>query len=263
MEVLFDAIKSKDIQQIQKVLNKDNINHQDNQGRTPLIYAITQHAPTEVFDILLQYGANLYLADKLGQTVLTKAIKFNRIEIIQKLLNMNIELNHPDGIVYTPWFQARNKPQIADLLLDTKGAIRLTLTLKEQTVLDKLIYSVKIRSKDFDKLNSPELIHSFVLNFNWDDDVIVIKQLVESENFKEITAIEVFELVDGAHWLTFEREITNFEQGYIDLVKNILDKFPQIKKYESLYDFDIPFGGLDALLDIPIEKRRAFLNKQN
>ncbi len=74
MEILFDTIKNKNVQQIKEVLSKDNINLQDNQGRTPLVYAITQHVPIEIFDILLQFGANPNITDRLGKSALTKAI---------------------------------------------------------------------------------------------------------------------------------------------------------------------------------------------
>ncbi len=160
--------------------------------------------------------------------------------MIKRLLSINIELNNPHGIMYTPWFQARNSPEIADLLLNTKGAIRLTLTSSEQQIIDELLYSEEIRIKDLHKLNTPELVHAFILEFNWDDDISVIEQLVNSPNFKEITAIEVFELIDATDWLTYEGKITDLEQYYvnlnINLIQTILDKFPQMKKYEALYE---------------------------
>jgi len=253
LSLIFEAIKSKSLLKVKEVLLSENLDIQDNQGRTPLIYAITQHAQLEIIDLLLEAGADPSIEDKLGYSTLTKAIKYGRADIIERLLS-KVELNHPKGIVYTPWFQARHSPALADLLLETKGSIRLTLTTEESIILYDTTYDAKydeMYNKYFDKnfenfknylierlikLNTPELVHAFVLDFNWDDAVDEIEYLIDTPYIQEITAIEIFLSIGGSELLVNE-SMFNEEYGkrHIDLVHRIFEKFPQLKKCEALY----------------------------
>lgn len=230
MEELFNTIKSENLEEIKDILNFQNMNTQDNRGRTPLIYTITQKSSVEIFDFLLQFGANPNIKDKLGDNAVLKAIKFKRIDIIKKLLNKGIELNSQDGIIYTPWFKARKTPDIADLLIETEGSVRLTLTESEDEKIKKLLYKDNLTLKDLESLNSAELIHAYIINFNWDDEVELINKLVDRNEFKEITAIEVIENIGDCYFTDYESEITEYQKNNIELVKNILEKFPRIEE---------------------------------
>lgn len=231
MEELFSAIKSQNLEEIKNILNFQNINIQDKRGRTPLIYTITQKSSIEIFDFLLEFGADPNIKDRLGDNVLLKAIRFKRTDIIKKLLDKGIELNSEKGITHTPWFKARKTSGIADLLIETKGAVRLTLTKIEEEKIKKLLYKDKLTMKDLEDLNSPELIHAYILNFNWDDDVELIIKLVDREKFKEITAIEIIENIGDCYFTDYEMEITEYHEKHIELIQNIFKKFPKIKEY--------------------------------
>jgi len=251
--LIFEAIKSKSFQKVKEVLQKENLDIQDSQGRTPLIYAITQHASIEVIDLLLEADADPGIEDKLGYSTLTKAIKYERSDVIERLLS-RVELNHPSGIVCTPWFQARHSPALADLLLKTKGSIRLTLTPDESRILNEIKCDVKFDEvydeyfnqnfecfrdyllKRLTKLNTPELVHAFVMDFNWDDQLDEIEYLTETPYMQEITAIEIFLSIGGPELLSCESESnSDYGKRYTDLVHRILEKFPQIRECEALY----------------------------
>ena len=255
--MIFDAIKNKSFQKVKGALLYGNIDIQDNQGRTPLIYAITQHAQLEIIDLLLEAGADPTIEDKLGYSTLTKAIKYERTDIVERLLS-RVELNHPKGIVYTPWFQARHSPALADLLIETRGSIRLTLTPEECRILDDIrcdekydeIYN-EYFNKDVEyfrnylfsrliKLDTPELVHAFVLDFNWDDQIEEIEYLTETPYMQEITAIEILLSIGGSDLLANESEYDlEYRKRHIDLVHRILERFPQLKNCEVLYSEDL------------------------
>lgn len=227
---LFEAIKNKAFDKLIDIANNEDINQQDKYGRTPLHYAIIQRAPIEVFDTLIKLGANPNLEDKLQETALIKAIKFKDINAIQRLLFLGVPLDNSISIRNTPWFAARNTPEIADLMLNTKGSVRLTLTEEEEEVIDNLMYlEVKEQVKNLYKLNTSVLIHAFVLNFNWDDDIEPMERILQHPYCQEITAIEMFDLADGEAWLQQQDFKYDYEKRYKQLINNILEKFPSIR----------------------------------
>ncbi|MDM5187027.1 DUF4274 domain-containing protein [Bacillus sp. DX4.1] len=228
MNLLFEAIKNKNLEQLIKAIPMVDIDEQDQFGRTPLHYAIVKKAPIEIFERLIAFGANPNITDRLHESVLTKAIKFNNKQAVQCLMGNGVELNHPNGIKCTPWFQARHTPELADLLLETKGAIRLKLTESEQAIIEDCLYRETAETNAyFYKLNTPELLHAFVLHFNWDADLQPMEMVLQHANCQEITAIEMFELVDGYYWME-QKNSNDEERQYVAFVQRILSRFPNI-----------------------------------
>lgn len=226
---IFEAIKSKSLEQLKEVITKENINSKDQYERTPLHYAIAQKAPIELFKELIDCGADINIEDKLHETVIYKAIKFKNKQAIEILINNGVNLNHPLGIKHTPWFSARHLPEIADLMLKTEGAVRLILTKEEKDIIDELLCLDELDLKhNFEKLNTSELLHAFVLNFNWDDDIEPIERILNNSLCMEITAIEIFELADGYYWLQHEDSKNQYDKHFVKLIKDILEKFPKI-----------------------------------
>ncbi|MFB6364519.1 DUF4274 domain-containing protein [Paenibacillus elgii] len=229
--LLFEAIKNRSMEALEAAALADDVNGQDKSGRTPLHYVITQKAPMEMFTFLLTKGADPQLEDKLGLTVLEKAIKFGNKQAVELLLAHGIELDHPEGIAHTPWFKARHHPEIADLLLGTKGAVRLTLTEAEREIVDTLLYTeTEERMARLHLLNTPELLHAYVLDYNWDDDLEPIEAILRHPECQEATAYEVCDLADGDYWLEHEGEDDD-ERQYIALIRTMLKRFPQIENY--------------------------------
>ncbi len=179
--------------------NLEDIDKKDSRGRTPLINSIVQRKSIDVIESIIMVGANLELIDKLGDTALKKAIKFKRIDVVELLIKHGVNIQS-ENIENSPWFFTRKNKKIADILLDTKGAIRLTLSRDEENTLEELLYNEDIDyiCSKIENLDSSEILHAFILEFNYDDEWLPIISVLKNENCKEITAIEIIELLtDG------------------------------------------------------------------
>ncbi|HBJ1649856.1 ankyrin repeat domain-containing protein [Clostridium botulinum] len=179
--------------------NLEDIDKKDSRGRTPLINSIVQRKAIDVMESIIMAGANLELIDKLGDTALKKAIKFKRIDVVELLIKHGVNIQS-ENIENSPWFFARKNKKIADILLGTKGAIRLTLSRDEENTLEELLYNEDIDyiCSKIENLDSPEILHAFILEFNYDDEWLPIVSVLKNDNCKEITAIEIIELLtDG------------------------------------------------------------------
>lgn len=221
-------IKEKYYDEIINYYTSENINETDKFGRTILHNLIINKCPLNVFKDMICKGANPYIKDKSKQNSMIKAIKFKDVDVIKYLIEYGFELNSNIGIVDTPWFFARNDDNIADLLMSTLGSIRLELSKEETTLIEELLYDEECYKK-IDKLNTSELIHGFILRFNYDDDLKVIKYLLENPLCKEITAIEVFQLLDGKYML--EHEKSKYNESEYELIEYIISKYPNINNY--------------------------------
>ncbi|MBN1056150.1 hypothetical protein DVW05_12450 [Clostridium botulinum] len=179
--------------------NSEDIDKKDSRGRTPLINSIVQRKAIDVIESIIMVGANLELIDKLGDTALKKAIKFKRIDVVELLIKHGVNIQS-ENIENSPWFFTRKNKKIADILLDTKGAIRLTLSRDEENTLEELLYNEDIDyiCSKIENLDSSEILHAFILEFNYDDEWLPIISVLKNENCKEITVIEIIGLLtDG------------------------------------------------------------------
>ncbi|WP_105177112.1 MULTISPECIES: ankyrin repeat domain-containing protein [Clostridium] len=207
--------------------NLEDIDKKDSRGRTPLINSIVQRKAIDVIESIIMVGANLELIDKLGDTALKKAIKFKRIDVVELLIKHGVNIQS-ENIENSPWFFTRKNKKIADILLDTKGAIRLTLSRDEENTLEELLYNEDIDyiCSKIENLDSSEILHAFILEFNYDDEWLPIISVLKNENCKEITAIEIIELLtDGniADLKLIDEKIFNLlkSTNIIDLKKRL------------------------------------------
>ncbi|ACD52555.1 hypothetical protein ST12_11965 [Clostridium botulinum] len=207
--------------------NLEDIDKKDSRGRTPLINSIVQRKAIDVIESIIMAGANLELIDKLGDTALKKAIKFKRIDVVELLIKHGVNIQS-ENIENSPWFFARKNKKIADILLGTKGAIRLTLSSDEENTLEELLYNEDIDyiCSKIENLDSPEILHAFILEFNYDDEWLPIVSVLKNDNCKEITAIEIIELLtDGniADLQLIDEKIFNLlkSTNIIDLKKRL------------------------------------------
>ncbi|GIO29424.1 MULTISPECIES: ankyrin repeat domain-containing protein [Paenibacillus] len=131
--------KSKDVDSVRLAAERLDPNERDARGRTPLMLCITNRMPAEGIRLLLEKGADLEAEDKLGDTALKKAVKFKQTETVKLLLEFGAKLDSPHGILGTAWNAARLDETMADLLLNTKGAVRLTLDKQEREIVDGIL----------------------------------------------------------------------------------------------------------------------------
>lgn len=211
-----EVSKSKNLEAVREALSELNVNERDDRGRTPLMLFLTNRMPVEAIELLIHQGADLEAEDKLGDTALRKAVKFKQIEAIHKLIEAGAKLDSPRGILATAWNLARGNKDIADLLLGTPGAVRLTLTSEEREVVDGILYeeSMKKTCEQISCLDSPVLLHAVVNEYNWDDGPEPMLQAFHNPAILEITMHDMYDLLDGNYWLQKEAvELENSLDG--------------------------------------------------
>lgn len=224
-----DISKAKDVEQVREAVTRLDVNEVDEQGRTPLILFMTYRMPIEGVRCLLEHGPDLEKEDRLGKTALKKAVKFKQIEAVKLLVESGARLDSPQGIQGTAWQEARGNPRIADLLLDTQGAVRLTLTEQEQEQLEAILYeeSMDVVISRIRQLDSDVLLHAVVNEYNWDDGPEPMQAVFEHPACAEITMLDMYELMEADYWLSLEPEEVNQRMdgaAYTKLALSIKEK---------------------------------------
>lgn len=212
-----DVSKSTDMQVILRALEELDIEERDERGRTPLMLLLTNRAPIQAIASLIERGADLEAEDKLGDTALKKAVKFKQIDALKKLIDAGAKLDSRHGILATAWHAARYDSKLADLLLDTEGAVRLTLTAREQAIVDEILYEESIGEmcRKIQQLESSVILHAIVNGYNWDDGPEPMLCAFHNPNIQEISLLDMFELLEGDYWLS--KDTSELHQDAEDL----------------------------------------------
>ncbi|MEO3944854.1 DUF4274 domain-containing protein [Gorillibacterium sp. CAU 1737] len=122
------------------------------------------------------------------------------------MIKAGVQLDSPNGIQATAWQTARGDKKIADLLLQTTGAVRLTLTRQEQERVDRVLYqdSMKKMGDFIQQMDTPELLHAIVNSYNWDSGPGPMFSVFHNPAIAKITLLDMYELMDGDYWLAEE-----------------------------------------------------------
>ncbi|GGO04336.1 DUF4274 domain-containing protein [Saccharibacillus kuerlensis] len=205
-----EIARTKNVHAVRTAAGELDVNERDERGRTPLMLFMTYKLPTEAVEILLEKGAEIEVTDKLGETALLKAIKFHQEGAVKLLLKYGAQIDSPRGIRATAWNEAasRGDRALADLLADTRGAVRLTLTSEEQTTLDSLLHEENrnVLLQTIRRIDSPVLLHAFVNKYNWEDGPELMFAVMENPSCAEITLLDMYDLADGDYWLDLREE---------------------------------------------------------
>ena len=198
-----EVSKSNNLEMVRDAVNKLDVNERDARGRTPLMLFITNRMTTEGIELLLAQNIDLEVQDRLGDTALKKAVKFKQKEVISLLLTRGVPLQDPEGMTATAWYAARAHSEIADLLLDTPGAIRLTLNSEEQRQVDTILYEKNLNKmcQHISEVSSSIILHAIVNRYNWDDGPEPMIAAFNNPVCTVITFMEIFELMEGDYWL--------------------------------------------------------------
>ena len=110
---LFDYIKNEpnNIEKIKQLIKDGaNVNVQDEEGYTPLYYAVV-HNHDEIIKILVKAKANPNIENNDGYNVLFQALYEKKYELLQYLLENSGNINHRYEKLYQYWIQKkRNHP---------------------------------------------------------------------------------------------------------------------------------------------------------
>lgn len=202
--------KSKEISQVHEALRQLDIHERDARGRTPLLIFLTNRASLEAIKVLLEHGAELEATDKLGDTALKKAAKFQQKDAVQLLLEYGARLDSSGGILESAWNVARSKDfSLADMLIDTTGAVRLTLTDAEDKMVEDLLHqeSQEAICRDIKEVSSAEFLHAIVQRYNWDNGPEAMIAVSENPACAEITMLDMYDLLEGDYWLELEEPL--------------------------------------------------------
>ncbi|XP_063374666.1 ankyrin repeat, SAM and basic leucine zipper domain-containing protein 1 [Cydia amplana] len=164
--ILQDAIINSNLDEVKTIISnelKNNANAKLDSGWTPLMHACF-HAQDKIVEYLLQQGADpnlhsdsvtpvmvacsnssasneailniftslvekgclLNIGDKYGQTPLMRAISSGRLEVVQKLIDcqVNIEMRDQQGWTALFWAVHHNQPEILELLIANGARLR-------------------------------------------------------------------------------------------------------------------------------------------
>lgn len=205
-----EIARTKNVHAVRTAAGELDVNERDERGRTPLMLFMTYKLPPDAVEILLERGAELEIEDKLGETALLKAIKFHQSGAVKLLLKYGARIDSPQGIRSTPWNAAvaGGDRALADLLMDTRGAVRLTLMPDEQQALDRLLNEENSHKllQAVRETDSPVLLHAFVNNYNWHNGPEPMLTAIENPACAEITLLDMYDLADGDYWLDLREE---------------------------------------------------------
>lgn len=100
------------------VLGLDNLEQTDRDGRTLLINAAFYNR-LDIIEWLIQYGANINASDHVGNTALHAAVQEDNLSIVRFLLINGANVNQPNKFGNTPiWIvKPTQSKEIIDILL--------------------------------------------------------------------------------------------------------------------------------------------------
>ncbi len=109
------------------ILAGQNVNGQDDQGRTPLMAACQGNSSVEMMQLLLSYGARVNLTDNKGRTAFMYAAQYNSYEkVFKELLKAGALVNTKANDGTTALMLAcenTDTPAIVSLIIDAGADI--------------------------------------------------------------------------------------------------------------------------------------------
>jgi len=114
--LIFAIIKELDINIINQLINDATVNQRDDQGDTPLLYAISCNKP-RIVKSLITAGANPLQGNLRGMTPLMYAARKGSVNIVNSLAKIEGTVNQQDIDEKTPLFYAENQTDIVAILI--------------------------------------------------------------------------------------------------------------------------------------------------
>lgn len=109
------------------LIEGQNVNNQDDQGRTPLMAACQGNSSVEIIQLLFAHGARVNMRDYEGKTALMYAAQYNRYEkVFKELIKTGALVNAKtnDGTTALMFAcESTTNPRIVSLLIDSGANI--------------------------------------------------------------------------------------------------------------------------------------------
>ena len=94
MEKWIELLKSNNFLGVKQYLkNGGNPNEVEENGESVLCFALRYHCDQEIFDILIDSGADLYQTDDEGVSVFDVAVTYNNLFLIERLIADGFDVN--------------------------------------------------------------------------------------------------------------------------------------------------------------------------
>ena len=211
----------------QAIANGADVDERDRFGRTPLLQAVLLKCH-EIAEFLISRGADLNAVDKAGASALDRAVRTADLEMLNILVKAGAALGSCEDLRHTAWYSAIGKPEIADALMDTPGAIRVRLTAEEREIVESVLYAEASTEDSLSVLASPELLHGFVARYNWDDGPQLMLAAVKSPMCSEATALLIYDRADPEHFEQYDsrHDVPEYEQDVFDLLEQVRARYP-------------------------------------
>ncbi|ORX83059.1 ankyrin [Anaeromyces robustus] len=143
------------------ISQKLDINRQDKNGHSPLIYAIKRRN-ISIIQCLIEHGADIQLVNNQIK-IIDSIIDHERLDILKYLVTKNLDINSQDEEGQTPLIHAikRRKLDVMKYLIDYKADIKAVND--KIKVIDSVI--------DYNKLDILDCLVNKNLNINSQDEV--------------------------------------------------------------------------------------------
>ncbi|MBM7555584.1 ankyrin repeat domain-containing protein [Halanaerobacter jeridensis] len=146
-----------------------DINIQDQNGKTPLMWAAGYNKDYKVTALLIQQGAEVNLKDDNGLTALLYAVKNgNKPSVVKELLDAGANINYqsPSGNTALIWAAKNNNLELAKILIEAKAETDIHNNQNKTAVdiskannnseLKKVLLDVNKTKNDKAKENNPQ-----------------------------------------------------------------------------------------------------------
>ncbi|MBN2870801.1 MAG: ankyrin repeat domain-containing protein [Campylobacterales bacterium] len=96
MEQWIELLKANNYLGIKQYLkNGGNPNSEEENGESVLCFALRYHCDPEIIDLLIESGADLFHTDHEGVSVFDVAVTYNNLNLIERLIREGFDVNHP------------------------------------------------------------------------------------------------------------------------------------------------------------------------
>lgn len=170
LHLLCERWDDRDVQLLRRLcVLRANVDSMDMMGNTPMLYAATRSIDLTMIDVLWEFGADIHICNRRGESALHLACQFNRLRTVEWLLDRGADVNCCDLLSITPLMMTvsvkcvtNNPHSIIDLLIARGGDVNHMNAFCE-TVLEYVIARVDLIELFYRAASEKSLYRTFFL----------------------------------------------------------------------------------------------------